>query len=139
MLPWQLHPLRYFPLLSLAPFKSPQSLSVNFWIKVPYSSLHRLSFIFSSQAYLPVSSYSPDSLFVLIFSLNCRTTLTVSSPRLSSWKIQSTPPSVGFTWLSETEQGASSYLGSPSAKTKAELHSTCREQNNKTNWEHQLE
>lgn len=49
-----------------------------------------------------MSSPAPDSLFALIVSLHCRTTLAVSSPRLFSWKIQPAPPSAGSAWLSET-------------------------------------
>lgn len=45
MVPCQLHPLRYLPLLSLASFKSPQSLPVYFRIQVKYSSLCRFGLV----------------------------------------------------------------------------------------------
>lgn len=137
MIPWQMHPLRYLPLLSLALCKSPQSLSVYFWIKVPYSSLHWLSFIFSSHTSPSVFSCSrfpvcsnclsalqdhPGCLIPQAFLLENTTCTSLCRVCMAQWNSQN--------------KGTPSYLGSLSAKTNAEPHSTYGEQTNKTNSRH---
>lgn len=140
MLPWQLHPLRYLPLLSLAPFKSSQSLSVYFWNKVPYSSLHRLSFIFSSQASPSVFLFSrfpvcSNCLSVLQDYPHC---LILQAFFLEN-TIYTSLCGVCMALCNKENRRAPSYLGSPSAKTKEGPHSTYNEQTNKINCEHHRE
>lgn len=139
MVPCQLLPLRYLPLLTLAAFKSPQSLPVYFWIQVKYSSLCRFGLVLLviKSVHLPVFSCAPGSLFALIVSLHCRSTLAfLPQVFLLEDIICASLCRVCMAQLNSQNKVSLSYLGNPSAKPNEELHSTCGEQTNKTNFRH---